>query len=1567
MSFRIPCNKSRLAVIALLALLSTPNISSFQTHAAALPTASNLLTNQNSSTSLDSPTTDSQSHIIRSIGFRGCSTESQESTNQIQLSNLALLYDGQSNTISLKADGSTDKEFDASSGKFSFQETFSAPEILPTKLPKQLFSFPAVEALASIQLYDSAGSSILCASVPLINTVSAQSPLISIASMSLTAATMALSALAGLVASFSSVALLSMPLTHSQAVAAATSLSPSVWDVVSFCQFIAMSGALNIEYPALLQQWTQNFGWSMGLVERESWNRAIDGLRARTMSGTNKGMNNDDNIGHDMTSTTIVSGSSESTTTTNETEKIVFNNNNSRNNGTTLPLNSTVTALSMHAMMDGAVKSLMQQTIYNNQNQTKDNVIVPVDAAKVLENAPYTASNVAAAVTRLLRRQVQPAAPIAPASPPATPPPPPPPAAPPVAAAPPQEPIPAPAQVPVTITPPSPPPPPPPSSPPTASGTPAVNPAGEAVLTTLINHLQNTIPSESAAALLPVALTPSGTPPLSWPEAYHPSTTPLRPPGLSSFGQRLNIPAKNMFMTALFLFLILLLVTSLVALVVRIGLEIYAYFSPGKFIKLRRRFSHYYAGSLLRVVLLAYFAVATMAFYQLTLKDAWPIMFLATMTILLFLGMATYITLRLRRAGGTSLFFDERLKSKYGALYDQYVLSAYLFFVPVLVYQMLKAAIVGLGHGGGSHDEDIENGGGHGSSSRGAWAQMSLLLLVEIVFTTLMIWKHPFADRVPNRLNAVLSCVRVLNVAMLAVLIEKSALSDVSRTVVGILITATQALMMVVLTCLVTYQLAKVLWKLVTVLNAKSDESKKNKLEGEQDPRHVDNDEEVLVISVEDMDEKCGFRKDKEDGYGEDGSAAVATAGGIDGGNAAGRMASEYNRGSESMTSLVGMMGIGQNPSMRYGSSDDDDGEEKALCLVGGGNNNDGTGYNGKDTDAIGPETIPQPQRQSRNSFSAGVTLSSHGNGGGKDGQDHVQDPRDSVQSCESQSSHILDYYNTAYLPSALRAKLASQVQKQREGPSINIVAPQEDDNNDDKHTIESEPMLSRTAERNRDSLVVPEVPGGLWVQAAYMTRRRSESNAQLAETTSRQDMTHGLHGQRPGTGNDLHDSNRRRPASVGSAAQSRLNRGTPPHNDNSMDGPPASRAWSLSDRRTSLGSGRLDLFPAVTFIPTSLLDGPPPPLSNTESRRGSVSTAMLATPPPTFPVLPPQAAMDRMFMTTTTTPSLSTDTTPATSPTDASSRAAPPSAIPSFNTYRFPDERQTSDELTTPIERTIAAAQRHIHPLSPFHPDYQHPDDRYNPSLPSPNECHPPPPLPQPLTSERQGSLTGYTNPNTIQMNDARSTRPSSTVTTTTMNSGQKRTGFYRNSHGLDRQKTPSLTIVTTPHHHHRIGGVSVPPPPQMPLPAVLPPTPFSSREGEQPRLGVVEVPVTEEKKNDTGKQVISVSSQSSQQQPVQQQQQQQQQLTPDSAGPDDSHNKMSTSSITLNGPQVMTKTVDLVQMTRSASNESLLSNNTRHQSSARSSPSPHRQRALSITPLPLTNKPAMSSKKSQ
>ncbi|KAF9288655.1 hypothetical protein BGZ88_008087 [Linnemannia elongata] len=1259
----------------------------------------------------------SSKNIIRSIGFRACASLGSKADTrdneqqQIKLSNLALLYDEQTNTISINAEGSTDRELDVTSahilltaydrvlydhaidlakvapfiprfeGRFSFQETFPAPSILPTQLPKQLFSLPAVEALASIQLYDTHGNPILCTSVPLTNTVSAQSPVITIASVSLTAGSVALAAITGLLAFLSSAAVLTtMPLAATGGtggtgtVGTAGGLSPSVADVVSFCQFIAMSGSLTLEYPELLQQWTQNFGWSMGLVQADGWNDAINSLRTRTSR------------------TQSASAAGAEANETNAT-KMLFNGQVGAKdkvdaNATTTTSRAFITSgdpnapakvLSMQSMMDGAVKNFVEQAVHNKTHSQAISMAVAKDAS-------------------------------------------------------------------------------------------LMNRLGDHL--SVLNVFDASKPTTTPTSASP---TPQMKPPVSWPQGgYHPSTNALSPPGLVSYGQRLQIPAKNMFMTSLFLFLVLLLATSMLALLLRIGLEAYAYFRPGKFTKLRRRFTSYYLGGMLRVVLLAYFAVATMAFYQLTFKDSWAITLLAVMTVLLFLALVTYITLRLRRAGGTSLFFDERIKSKYGALYDQYVLSAYWFFVPVLFYQMSKAAIVGLGQ---CSEENHEHHHNHGSSE--SWAQISLLLLVEVVFAALMIWKRPFSDLTPNRLNSTLGCVRVLNVVMLAILIEGTALSAVSRTVVGVVITGTQALVMIVLACLISYQLGKALWCLCGVIKA-SREAKNNK----NKTKDLLSDEKVFVISV----------KDEKRKYDEDDDADF-------GGERPGRRANEFSRsGDESMTGLVGMMGIGTNPTIQCtpASDDEDDGDDD---------------FSSRRRRSVGMYLF-QDQWDEKNS---GIEEADEEETG-----EVTTGLRESTQSYGSQSSHILDYYKAVYLPSNLKSSSQNDSGSSDHGLNLGSISEDEDD------------ASGQVFSPERLGLFVPDVgPNGPWVQSAYMTRRRSESAVHNGQIDSSTELE-----ERATIGSESllslslsQQQQRRRPASMGGERQV-------------LDSMRISESSGLSGRATiSCGSRagregvRRESLPVFrnTFIPESLLAGPPPP--STLPRRTSVSSAMLATPPSLSPVLgflhdqvPPSlpSPSNPSPVESASVPVSTTTTIPISgSSTSVSSR------IQNFSEYRFPDERQPLS-IEGP-SRSIVAVQRNIHPLSPFHPDYQHPDDIYNTHIPSPNEAGPAF-GPFQRSNSLASSTTAHGNiPNTPQngINSRRESRavaafrsPPSASSSALANvpSASERSvssGTSSQAAHARRGDAPGLKIITSLKKFT--------PAPQIPLPT-LPPTPFTS-----------------------------------------------------------------------------------------------------------------------------------------
>ncbi|KAF9576318.1 hypothetical protein EC968_009292 [Mortierella alpina] len=1309
------------------------------------------------------------SNIIHSIGFLPCSASSTASSSGgepdgdgVQLNNLALLYDAQSNMIMLTANGSSQTKLDVTSvdlakqaslvpqvtGRFAIEKSFPAPALLPVQLPKQLFSVPAVEALAMIQLYDSHNKPIVCASVPMTNTVSAQSSTVTIASVSLTAVAVALTLFTGVLAAFSSAAALtSMPLsvltgtgvkgsngaTSAAAAGAgahghhAPGLSPSVWDVVSFCQFIVMSGSLNLEYPALLRQWTANFGWSMGLVQAESWNRAIERLRSRTMRPSTK----------DTADEGGPSNGDATPPTSNNTNTVIGNNSAQLIGAHTAAFSS----IPLPAMSQEATHQL-------ERRQAPPIAASAAPAAVPLETAT-TPSNPAPAPP------LQPA-PITPATQPAAPP---------------------------SISSQTLPPPPPQVG---AQWLPSVQD----------NSLMNRPTDPSSIKPLDASLdTPSTTnkpwsgdavaapssPPSLWPQDDPFRSSPaLGPPGFPSFGQQLHIPANNLFMTSLFLFLILLLTTSLAALVVRASLEVYAHIRPGKFTKLRRRFSAYYLGSMLRVMLLAYFAVATLAFYQLTLADTWFITLMAVLTLLSFIALVSFISLRLWRADGTSLFFDGRLKSKYGVLYDQYLLSTYWFFIPVLAYQILKAAIVGLGQGRGFGYKDdmlVDGGGGrpgrhHGSSD--AWAQTSLLLLVEVLFAALMIWKRPFADRAPNRLNAVLGCVRVLNVVLLAVLIESTAVSTVSRAVIGMIIMASQAIVMLVIGCLVFYQLGQVLWRVWSASRADKRSSglssKKCLFTASKE------DEELVVVSVKN-DQGRDRHQDEDDEYPR-------------------RMASEHKRaGEEDESSLLRKIGTGSNPTICCTPASDDEasGEEE-------GSTDEKTFEN---VEIIGRYHHGQGRRDSLVSPSQDEEVEERIGGSN----------RDSTNSHGSDSSHILDYYSPAYLPNSLHtAPLHNRLSVEEQALHAMSLSALNGDG--------AEEQTEPTVRRARNSLhegqcrLVHFVPDAdlkvPWIQSAYMTRRRSESIAPcLRSSRSFGSSANGL--PIPRNRSSLQQQ-RRRPVSDGAACYS-----LDPLTLASLSSSKLSRSRSARLSRRSSASSESNSSFQPTFIPESLLCGPPPPpvMMQQQPKQVLVSASAVTTSPSSSPIL--------------IVPTTEGDEPPSPTSTGSESlREAPElSGDPDFTGYRFPDEQPPRDgPSSVALQRPVGTAgQRNVHPLSPFHRDFQHPDDHYNPTMSSPND-------------------SGHANLNTAQNGK-----------------GSRRENRYSDPFGMSSLPTPltraskppimTAGTISRPAHKKRatpglridtalkLGLSSLsPPPPAMPLPA-LPLTPFTAtRQDDAPTI---------------------------------------------------------------------------------------------------------------------------------
>ncbi|KAK3811995.1 MAG: hypothetical protein J3Q66DRAFT_413380 [Benniella sp.] len=476
-----------------------------------------------------------------------------------------------------------------------------------------------------------------------------------------------------------------------------------------------------------------------------------------------------------------------------------------------------------------------------------------------------------------------------------------------------------------------------------------------------------------------------------------------------------------------------------------------------------------------------------------------------------------------------------------------------------------------------------------------------------------------------------LSFVRVLNILMLAVLVEGTVVSTVSRTVLGVVIAGTQALMMLVLACLIFYQLGKVLWQLCSALRSRR-QAKKHKKTGGLEP--LDN-EEVLVISVKDEE------KYKDDSNGKDKDDEPQ-----------GRMASEHF--------LVGMMGIGSNPKIQCTPASDE--EDNDLDI--------------DDGDYLGE--MVSGRSQSRGTYnSPGIQCGSTARI-----RDNLRNALRDSNGVNGRSSLIPNHCNPAYIPSNLQAK-----------------APRNQPESGTEQDNETSRTLRKVSARARQLLMF------------RTSERRPRSHRHLRMATD-VILAKG--------DNEVHldkylQQRRRRPFSLGAARQGPV---------------PSTFSTSLSESRqrasrTKLGSGR-DVFPTFRgiYIPESLLAGPPPP--STQPRRTSVTSATLVTSPSLSPVLNRASGdFETMFSTPPDPLVFAEGGSEQGSVMSTPTEPLQPIGIPYFEEYRFPDEERPRvvSGAHGSIRQPPGPTQWTIHPLSPLHLDYQHPDDLYRPAMPSPNE----------------------------------------------------------------------------------------------------------------------------------------------------------------------------------------------------------------------------------------------------
>ncbi|KAI9275015.1 hypothetical protein EDC94DRAFT_654432 [Helicostylum pulchrum] len=161
-------------------------------------------------------------------------------------------------------------------------------------------------------------------------------------------------------------------------------------------------------------------------------------------------------------------------------------------------------------------------------------------------------------------------------------------------------------------------------------------------------------------------------------------------------------------------------------------------------------------GVLVRILSLAYVPMMTLSFYQLMIPSYWYITVLAAgfvMIPFLFYGFVAIKLLQIRPA--SFIFTEIQLLLRYGSLYNTFTDDKFIFFILVIVYKTLVAAMIGLFQTSGL-------------------AQIILVILAECTLMIAIMIKLPYSDGQVNFIHVAVGFIRLvvlaLNIAFLPVI-----------------------------------------------------------------------------------------------------------------------------------------------------------------------------------------------------------------------------------------------------------------------------------------------------------------------------------------------------------------------------------------------------------------------------------------------------------------------------------------------------------------------------------------------------------------------------------------------------------------------------------------------------------------------------------------------------------------------------------------------------------------------------------------------------------------------------
>ncbi|CCG84508.1 protein of unknown function [Taphrina deformans PYCC 5710] len=265
--------------------------------------------------------------------------------------------------------------------------------------------------------------------------------------------------------------------------------------------------------------------------------------------------------------------------------------------------------------------------------------------------------------------------------------------------------------------------------------------------------------------------------------------------GLEDFAEQLRIPSQNTFMTILLVFTSIITTAAVLSVLLKMVLDLLQ--KSKRLSPFWQKFHAGYwssvTGLVLRSILIIYGTWCLFCLYQLKNGDSWAASLLAGFSLAIFTGVISFLTIRILQIalhesagikGSDRLFKHKPYLKKYGILYDQFQSATWWFFIPCLLYSLLKSCIMALGDG-------------HGMFQVIGCISCEIALLVCILAT------HAYDSKQANVVNTLICVVRIISLVGTLLFIDIFALKETTKTGAGIAIIILQSGTTLALTCLI--------------------------------------------------------------------------------------------------------------------------------------------------------------------------------------------------------------------------------------------------------------------------------------------------------------------------------------------------------------------------------------------------------------------------------------------------------------------------------------------------------------------------------------------------------------------------------------------------------------------------------------------------------------------------------------------------------------------------------------------------------------------------------------------